>query len=189
MTDLSTDKRIDIVLTEYGMLSEEIQMHSNLLIRNNQIVFTMFAAVIGVSFLKDGVMKFDYFPLLIPSIIFVFMMAQLLSMSVMSGLVKARARIERRIYRLSGEWLIDWESRVGQATMRRRYSSIYFAMFGMLLFIVSIFVYFACFAFTIYGLPISIVHLVELTFLVGGAVQWVRLELRGEVPALYEADG
>jgi hypothetical protein len=187
-TEPSDARRIEIILTEYRMRNDEIQMHSNFLLRNNQFLFAMFGAAIGLSFMKGGDVRLDYLPMIVPSMLFLYLMFQFMSMHILTGLTKARKNVEARIFRITGEWLLNWESYIGDTLVRRRFTAGYVAALAFLIFVAGLFIYFAAWAFIDYDVGITVLHATEFSAILASSVAWLRFEFLVSVPQRKPVD-
>ncbi|MBF8264748.1 MAG: hypothetical protein HW384_612 [Dehalococcoidia bacterium] len=177
------EQQLTAILTEYKMLREEMRLFGSFHRRDSQILIGVMAVIVSLYLSNQTIININVLTLIIPSLVFIYLIMQISTVYVTGLEAKACARIEKRINKLLGnQILMDWETTIGRTNLRSSLSPTPFTVGGFYALFVFIFIFFSFQAFQNYGTFSLVIHGVELVILALALVYWVIFETNGILP-------
>ena len=138
-------EKVNSLLAEYNMLRDEMRLFLSFHRRDTQIVLTIITISYGLIIKSSGNKILEKFAneliIIIPSIIFLYIVLQTINFHMVSVQGKSRARIEREINKLLGNEYMVFDNKISPVHIRSFFKSpipfatiIYFAFFIFLFF-------------------------------------------------------
>lgn len=176
------EHRLSAILSEYNMLRNEILMYLGNHRRDTQIIAGVMGILVGLYVAGNSLIDRGLLVIIIPSSLFIYYLAQVMSHHMVSIEAKACARIERRINKLLKNKVMDWDSVVFKEHAQVPTSASLIALSAVLLFFIALFVVFSLLAIKFYG-PISlIIHGIELAIMLVASVFMVLFDIKEKIP-------
>lgn len=170
--------RLDAILAEYNTLREEMRMFLQFHRRDTYLAAIVAGGV--VAYMGENLKNLPAFIYaIIPSVIFVYILCQLINLYHVSLQAKACKRVEERVNNLFGtDNIMDWETTVAKKLMRKPSSPVWWAIFGIIFVIIILFLVFVYKAWSQYGWLLRLLHIGEFIVISIVLVKWAKFEFK-----------
>jgi hypothetical protein len=139
-TDLKYQSQsIDLLLKEYDTLRDEMKLYLRFLRQDTRMILLILGVIVAFGKTAD----FDIHALLpvIPSIVFVFILSQFMSIHMISTEANACADIENRVNKIVGDKVMCWESEIAKSKVRGLFSVTTLSTLFIILAAFTLFIY------------------------------------------------
>jgi len=154
------------LLAEYNMLRTEQNMHLQSYHRDLKMMALVAGAFIAFITLEKPILKIEILVVLIPTIFFVFILAQISNQRVIKSIAKATIKIERKVNDLFIIPPMEWESRQVKEFILSKWAPLKFLQIALNVILGLLFVIAAIISHAEFGISISVLHIFEIIVII-----------------------